>query len=42
LSYTFTAGHLKNTPLIEKDVYLFLIKYNGNKTPSPQREERFV
>jgi 8-oxo-dGTP pyrophosphatase MutT (NUDIX family) len=42
LNYTFTAGHLKDNPLIDKDVYLFLVKYHGTKAPYVQREERFV
>ncbi len=42
LNYTFTAGYLENTPVIDKDVYLFLVKYNGTKAPYVQKEERFV
>lgn len=42
LNYTFTAGHLENNPLIDKDVYLFLIKYKWDSEPIPQKEERFV
>ena len=42
LNYTFTAGYLKNTPTIDKDVYLFLVKYNWDKDPVVEREERFV
>lgn len=42
LNYTFTAGYLKNNPLIDKDVYLFLVRYNGDSDPVVQKEERFV
>lgn len=42
LNYTFTAGHLKNNPVIDKDVYLFLVKYNWTALPEVQKEERFV
>jgi len=42
LNYTFTAWYLEDNPLIDKDVYLFLIKYKWEKNPVPQREERFV
>lgn len=42
LNYTFTAGYLENNPVIDKDVYLFLVKYNWNKDPEVQKEERFV
>jgi 8-oxo-dGTP pyrophosphatase MutT (NUDIX family) len=42
LNYTFTAGHLKNNPVIDKDVYLFLVKYNWTALPVVQIEERFV
>lgn len=42
LNYTFTAGYLKNTPVIDKDVYLFLVKYNWSEVPNVREEERFV
>ncbi len=42
LSYTFTAWHLQDNPLIEKDVYLFLVKYNGSEEPVVRTEERFT
>jgi len=42
LNYTYTAGYLKDNPVIDKDVYLFIIRYNGNQTPVVRKEERFV
>lgn len=42
LSYTFTAWYLKDNPVIDKDVYLFIVRYNGNKTPIVRKEERFT
>lgn len=42
LNYTFTAGYLEHTPVIDKDVYLFLVKYHGTAVPVVQKEERFV
>lgn len=42
LSYTFTAWYLANNPIIDKDVYLFLVRYHGNKAPIVQKEERFT
>ena len=42
LNYTFTAWHLEDNPVIDKDVYLFLVKYNGSQDPIVQKEERFV
>ncbi len=42
LNYTFTAWYLKGNPIIDKDVYLFLVKYNWDKEPVVQEEERFV
>ncbi len=42
LNYTFTASYLKDNPIIDKDVYLFLVKYNWDKDPIVQKEERFV
>lgn len=42
LNYTFTAGHLKNNPTIDKDVYIFIVKYHGVADPIVRKEERFV
>jgi 8-oxo-dGTP pyrophosphatase MutT (NUDIX family) len=42
LNYTFTAAYLENSPTIDKDVYLFLVRYNWNSEPEVQKEERFV
>lgn len=42
LNYTFTAWYLDNNPIIDKDVYLFLVKYNWNKKPYFEKKERFV
>jgi len=42
LSYTYTAWYLKDNPVIDKDVYLFIIKYNGTQTPVVRKEERFT
>lgn len=42
LNYTFTAGYLKNNPVIDKDVYLFLVKFNWTSKPLVEKEERFV
>jgi len=42
LNYTFTAGYLRNTPVIDKDVYLFLIKYEWEDIPVVEKRERFV
>ncbi len=42
LNYTFTAWHLDWNPVIDKDVYLFLVKYNWNIDPIVRKEERFI
>lgn len=42
LNYTFTAWYLDNNPLIDKDVYLFLVRYNWTKKPYFEKKERFV
>jgi len=42
LSYTFTAWYLANNPIIDKDVYLFLVRYHGDALPIVQKEERFT
>lgn len=42
ISYTFTAWYLEDNPVIDKDVYLFLVKYKWNDNPTVQKEERFT
>lgn len=42
LNYTYTAGYLKDNPVIDKDVYLFIVRYNGNAIPVVRKEERFT
>jgi 8-oxo-dGTP pyrophosphatase MutT (NUDIX family) len=42
LNYSFVAGYLPNRPIVDKDVYLFLVKYTWNRVPIPRKEERFV
>ena len=42
INYSFVATHKDGNPLINKDVYLFLVKYNGTKDPVPRKEERFL
>jgi 8-oxo-dGTP pyrophosphatase MutT (NUDIX family) len=42
LNYTFTAWYLEDNPVIDKDVYLFLVKYNWTKDPVVEAKERFV
>lgn len=42
LNYTFKAWYLENNPMIDKDVYLFLVKYNWNKKPYFEKKERFI
>jgi len=42
INYTFKAWYLENTPLIDKDVYLFLVKYKWTDKPTVQKEERFI
>ena len=42
LNYTFCASYLPGRPFIDKDVYLFLVKYNGDREPTPRVEERFT
>ena len=33
---------MEANPVIDKDVYLFLVKYSWDKEPQVQKEERFV
>ncbi len=42
LNYTYTAGYLKGNPVIDKDVYIFIVKYNGSKDPVVRKQERFT
>lgn len=34
INYSFVAGHMEGSPLIDKDVYLFLVKYTGELVPT--------
>lgn len=34
INYSFIAGHMEGNPLIDKDVYLFLVKYTGELDPT--------
>jgi 8-oxo-dGTP pyrophosphatase MutT (NUDIX family) len=42
LNYTYTAGYLKWNPVIDKDVYIFIIRYNWTQEPVVRTEERFT
>ena len=42
INYTFTAGHLRGNPLIDKDVYLFLVKYTWDYDPVVEVKWRFT
>ncbi len=42
LNYTYTAAYLEWSPMIDKDVYLFIVKYTGKKKPYVRKDERFV
>ncbi len=42
LNYTYTAGYLDGNPVVDKDVYLFIVKYTGDATPIVRKQERFT
>jgi 8-oxo-dGTP pyrophosphatase MutT (NUDIX family) len=42
INYSFIATYLEGSPMIHKDVYLFLVRYTGKKEPTPRKEERFI
>lgn len=42
VNYSFTATYLEWSPIIHKEVSLFLVKYTGKTEPRPRKEERFV
>lgn len=42
ITYSFIATYLEDAPTINKDVYLFLVKYTGKHEPRPRKEERFI
>lgn len=42
VDYDFVAAHLPWSPLVHKEVHLFLVKYTGRKEPRPRASERFV
>lgn len=41
INYSFIATYKEGSPIIEKDVYLFLVKYNGNADPVIEKDKRF-
>jgi 8-oxo-dGTP pyrophosphatase MutT (NUDIX family) len=42
IAYSFIAGYLEGSPIIHKEVSLFLVKYTWKMEPRPRREERFI
>ena len=42
INYSFTASYLEGSPMIHKEVSLFLVKYTGKTEPRPRKEERFI
>lgn len=41
INYSFIATYKEWCPVIEKDVYLFLVKYNGHAEPIIEKNKRF-
>lgn len=41
INYSFIATYKEGSPIIDKDVYLFLVKYNGNANPVIEKDKRF-
>lgn len=41
INYSFIATYKEGCPVIEKDVYLFLVKYTGNADPVIEKDKRF-
>lgn len=35
INYSFIATHKNGNPIVDKDVYLFLVKYTGSSEPVP-------
>lgn len=42
INYSFIATHIQGSPMIHKEVSLFLVRYTGRNEPRPRREERFI
>ena len=42
IQYSFIAIHKRWMPIINKDVYLFLVKYNWDTEVKAQKSERFI
>lgn len=42
INYSFVASHIEGSPMIHKEVSLFLVRYTGRNEPRPRREERFI
>jgi len=40
LNYTFTAWYREDNPLVDKDVYLFLIKYKWTQAPNSSKRRK--
>jgi 8-oxo-dGTP pyrophosphatase MutT (NUDIX family) len=41
MTLSFIANNIEWAPIIDKDVYIFLVKHKGNSEPKPQLSERF-
>lgn len=41
VNYSFIARYRDDSPMVDKDVYLFLVKYHGTSEPIIEKERRF-
>jgi 8-oxo-dGTP pyrophosphatase MutT (NUDIX family) len=41
IEYSYYANHIEGSPIVHKEVHLYLVKYRGKKEPRPPIKERF-
>ena len=42
INYSFVASYREGSPVVDKEVFLFLVRYVGTANPVPQKEENFL
>ena len=42
INFSFVASYREGSPVVDKEVFLFLVRYVGSAEPVPQKEEDFL
>lgn len=42
INFSFVASYREGSPVVDKEVFLFLVRYVGTADPIPQKEENFL